>query len=906
MKSITKTIRVVLSLLLIASALIASPLVNAFQEGWESSPIGTYVPTSHDYFPLPLIPADEGDWLLGDTVSEFPECGSTLHTAEILMSGGSRILRLTSNDSSSSCADNVWVNLFEVPPLNLNPSFSVPLPSGAIISFEETGNLISPATGSPHCVVLPCGDTISLTLEDTRGNMLAYILQHAPGAVPNEVRSFYREVFIDSNAGTYSRNLFADFNTIPDFNPSGATIRTIAFQVKEHGTATIDNICIGASGCVPPPLVTVPDLVGLTQSAAEAVIVAAGLSVGTVTTQNSNTVPAGSVISHTPAAGTEAIPGTEVDLVVSEGAFISANFSADPTNGNVPLSVNFTDESTGTITSWNWNFGDGTSSAIQNPSHIYTKPGTYTVSLTISGIDGSNTETKTDYIIVNIDEFRILASDGALNDYFGTSVSISSDYAIVGAPFDDDKGHQSGSAYIFEKNGNSWNQVTKLTTSDGAATDSFGWSVSISANYIIVGAPEQGYTSQSETARAGSAYIFENSGNGWNQVAKLTASDGAASDSFGWSVSISGGYAIIGAFDDDDNGIDSGSAYIFEKSGNGWNQVAKLTASDGAASDSFGYSVSISGGYAIIGARYDDEKKGCAYIFNKSGNSWNQVAKLTASDGAPLNWFGSSVSISGDDAIVSALYDDDKGTISGSAYIFEKNGNSWNQVTKLTASDGAAYDFFGSSVSISGGYAIVGARYDDDKGSSSGSAYIFEKSGNSWNEVAKLTASDGAANNCFGSSVSIFAGYAIVGANEDDDYGWTSGSAYIYDFSILPADSDNDGLSDDIEVAGCTDPYDPDSDNDGILDGTEDANHNRVTDSGETNPCNRDSDSDGMPDGWEIHYGLNPLLDDASEDADEDGYSNLEEYRGGSDPTDRNSLPRQKAMPWIPLLLLDD
>ena len=258
MKSITKTIRVVLSLLLIASALIASPLVNAFQEGWESSPIGTYVPTSHDYFPLPLIPADEGDWLLGDTVSEFPECGSTLHTAEILMSGGSRILRLTSNDSSSSCADNVWVNLFEVPPLNLNPSFSVPLPSGAIISFEETGNLISPATGSPHCVVLPCGDTISLTLEDTRGNMLAYILQHAPGAVPNEVRSFYREVFIDSNAGTYSRNLFADFNTIPDFNPSGATIRTIAFQVKEHGTATIDNICIDTSGC-PPPLVIVPN-----------------------------------------------------------------------------------------------------------------------------------------------------------------------------------------------------------------------------------------------------------------------------------------------------------------------------------------------------------------------------------------------------------------------------------------------------------------------------------------------------------------------------------------------------------------------------------------------------------------------------------------------------------------------
>jgi hypothetical protein len=250
MKSITKTIRVVLALLIIASALIASPLVNAFQEGWESSPIGTYVP---DYLPLPLIPADEGDWILGDTVSEFPECGPTPHTAEILLSGGNRSLRLTSNDSSSSCADNVWVVLFEVPQLNLNPGFSVPLTSGTIISFEETGNLTSPETGSHYCVLPPCGDTVSLTLEDTRGNMLAYVLQRAPGATPNEVRSFYREVFLDPNAGAYSRNLFADFNTIPDFNPTGATIRTVAFQVKEHGTATIDNICIGTSGCIPSP-----------------------------------------------------------------------------------------------------------------------------------------------------------------------------------------------------------------------------------------------------------------------------------------------------------------------------------------------------------------------------------------------------------------------------------------------------------------------------------------------------------------------------------------------------------------------------------------------------------------------------------------------------------------------------
>ena len=342
MRSTSKTIMVLLSLLMISSALINTPLVNAFQEGWESSPVGTYVP---DSLPLPIIPADEGDWILGDTVSEFPECGSTPHIAEILLSDGNRSLRLTSNNSTSSCADNVWVNLFEVTQLNLNPGFSVPLTSGTIISFEETGNLINPETGSPYCVHPPCGDTVSLTLEDTRGNMLAYVLQRAPGAVPNTVRSFYREVFLDPSAGVHSRNLFADFNTIPDFNPSGATIRTVAFEVNEHGTATIDNICIAISGCAPS---------------------------------------------------------------------LSANFSANPRSGVAPLSVNFTDESTGTITSWNWNFGDGSNSAMQNPLHTYTNEGQYSVSLTVSGPDGSDTETKTNYISIQGKSFSDVIYESAL------------------------------------------------------------------------------------------------------------------------------------------------------------------------------------------------------------------------------------------------------------------------------------------------------------------------------------------------------------------------------------------------------------------------------------------------------------------------------------------------------------
>jgi nucleoside-specific outer membrane channel protein Tsx len=264
---------------------------------------------------------------------------------------------------------------------------------------------------------------------------------------------------------------------------------------------------------------------------------------------------------------------------------------------------------------------------------------------------------------------------------------------------------------------------------------------------------------------------------------KLTASDGAADDQFGYSVAIAGDYALVGARFDDDKGVDSGSAYIFKRDGTSWNQQAKLTASDGAAGDRFGYSVAIAGEYALVGALYDDDKgvnSGSAYIFKRDGTSWNQQAKLTASDGAAGDQFGWSVAIAGDYALVGALYDADKGVNSGSAYIFKRDGISWNQQAKLTASDGAAGDQFGHSVAIAGEYALVGAHLDDDNGTDSGSAYIFKRDGTSWNQQAKLTASDGAAGDQFGYSVAIAGDYALVGARLDDDNGSASGSAYIY------------------------------------------------------------------------------------------------------------------------------
>jgi hypothetical protein len=394
---------------------------------------------------------------------------------------------------------------------------------------------------------------------------------------------------------------------------------------------------------------------------------------------------------------------------------------------------------------------------------------------------------------------KLTASDGATDDRFGISVSLSSDgnTALIGAYYDDDKGSSSGSAYVFTRDGSTWTQQAKLVASDGAGGDYFGWSVSLSSdgNTALIGA--YGDDDPVRGTDSGSAYVFTRNGSSWTEQAKLTASDGAADDRFGSSVALSsdGNTALIGAYGDDDKGNASGSAYVFTRSGTTWTEQAKLTASDGAASDMFGWSVSLSsdGSTALIGALNDDDKgssSGSAYVFTRNGSTWTEQAKLTASDGAGSDQFGWSVSLSsdGNTALIGAYADDDNGNASGAAYVFTRSGSTWTEQAKLVASDGAAGDMFGISVSLSsdGNTALIGAYADDDKGGDAGSAYIFTRSGTTWTEQAKLTASDGVSSDYFGSSVTLSSdgNVALIGAHGDDDNGTDSGSAYL--FGVAP------------------------------------------------------------------------------------------------------------------------
>ncbi|MCZ6739421.1 MAG: PKD domain-containing protein [Actinobacteria bacterium] len=267
------------------------------------------------------------------------------------------------------------------------------------------------------------------------------------------------------------------------------------------------------------------------------------------------------------------------------------------------------------------------------------------------------------------------------------------------------------------------------------------------------------------------------------QQVKLTAADATADDRFGVSVAISGDTVVVGAVFDDDAGLSSGSAYVFVRSGTTWSEQAKLTASDATAFDFFGFSVAISGDTALVGAENDDDagpQSGSAYVFTRSGATWTQQAKLTAADATADDQFGFSVAISGDTALVGVHFDDDAGPSSGSAYVFTRSGATWIQQAKLTAADAAAFDEFGVSVAISDDTAVVGAHFDGDAGFVSGSAYVFTRSGATWIQQAKLTASDAAGGNRFGASVVISGDTVVVGAASDDDAGDRSGSAYVF------------------------------------------------------------------------------------------------------------------------------
>ncbi len=322
-------------------------------------------------------------------------------------------------------------------------------------------------------------------------------------------------------------------------------------------------------------------------------------------------------------------------------------------------------------------------------------------------------------------------------------------------------------------------QYYKPLADDAAANDLFGSAIALSGHKAIVGV----FSDDDNGSNSGSAYLF-NTITG-EQLVKFTASDGASNDRFGWAVAISGSTVIVGAKWDDDLGTNSGAAYLYDA--NSGLQIAKLVPSDGGSRDEFGYAVAIGGlpglQVAAVGAFRDNDHgsdSGSVYLFDIT--TGQQLSKITPVDGLAFDWFGHALAIRGDTLIVGADGVDTNGTSSGAAYLYDIfDSANPSQITKLLASDGSSNDFFGLSVAINSTHAFVGSWGDDDLGTDSGSVYVFDIP--SGLQVAKVLASDGASGDKFGRSIWASDTTLIAGAADDDDNGGSSGSAYLFDIA---------------------------------------------------------------------------------------------------------------------------
>ena len=437
--------------------------------------------------------------------------------------------------------------------------------------------------------------------------------------------------------------------------------------------------------------------------------------------------------------------------------------------------------------------------------------------------DRSYDSTITGYQALTLKIDKLTTSDRKEDDNFGSAVAMDDGIAVVGSPQDHTR---NGAAYIFIRDsGGAWSEVAQLTASDGALDDEFGHSVAVNGDTIVIGAPQD----DDNGSNSGSAYVFTKptTSGGWAdttgiETAKLTASDGAAADEFGHSVAVDGDTVVIGARGDDDNGSNSGSAYVFTKpaSEGGWSvsgdtdvgtgqvkhtETAQLTDSDGKPGDRFGQSVAVqstdAGDTVVVGAHLDDDidtdaaNAGAVYVLTEPGNGWegwnaldnlakeNLTAKLTVADGEAEDNLGYSVAIDGDTVVAGAQREDD---FRGAVYVFTDPGGGWatgTETARLTASDRQGNEYFGYSVAVHGGVVVIGAYAADidpeysNENLSSGAAYVFTKPGNAWvegTETAKLILpnSDGMdgteEDDDFGNSVAVDSESIIIGAPLDD------------------------------------------------------------------------------------------------------------------------------------------
>ncbi len=455
---------------------------------------------------------------------------------------------------------------------------------------------------------------------------------------------------------------------------------------------------------------------------------------------------------------------------------------------------------------------------------------------------------------------RLTGSDTAEGDRFGESLSLVSDRLVVGASRESEEGFHAGALYVFDRDlggTDNWGELWKLVSTDPAIQDEFGSAVATDGTWLIAGSPlddDRGYDS-------GSADLFLLQD--WDHSELDTTQPLGVGDGFGWAVAVHGNTAVVGTVFDDDRGSNAGAAYVFERSGSGtWSEVQKLTSLDSDASDYFGESVAFDGTTIVVGVP-DEQPCGAVYVFERVEGTWEQTARLTeggsdcktdhnyewcndwdlvvdfgqsvgvgngvivvgdpeyhkydkynypicsSTHKAPRGrvWFyersgdswirnyshkggdhgeehGYSVSISGTTALVSSPKRSSKGRV----YVYDRGSSSWSQTASFIPLDLGGSDNFGFSVALDGDVALIGNHLDDGPGTyyDHGSAYVFERVAGTWTETKKLTEPGGLSDaekhfHRFGYSVALNQGLAVVGAYNSTETGNKSDSVHLFD-----------------------------------------------------------------------------------------------------------------------------
>lgn len=377
------------------------------------------------------------------------------------------------------------------------------------------------------------------------------------------------------------------------------------------------------------------------------------------------------------------------------------------------------------------------------------------------------------------EDFRLMASDGTANNYFGNATAIDNGIVVVGARLDDEVDGAAGAVYLFDAS--TGTELLKLVASDGELLDYFGTSVAIADGIVAVGAAGD----DDNGPGSGSAYLFDATTG--KELFKLKASDGDPFDYFGVRIAIDNGIVVVGAYLDEALGQSSGSAYLFDATTG--KELFKLTASDGSVNHRFSSSVAIDNGIVAIGAYWNDVcgvQSGSAYLFD--AYTGVELARLKASDTEAGKRFGISIAIDNGIVAVGADWDNTLARHSGAAYLFD--ASTGMELFKLTASDGSEDAVFGNSISIDNGTVAVGAKGDHESGRFAGAAYLFNSSTGA--ELAKLTMSDGITFDQLGTSIGIDNSIVVAGAPLiSGDVGTEPGFAYLRSFACR-VDMNND------------------------------------------------------------------------------------------------------------------